>query len=412
MPVIIYFLFFGFYFLRNYKKHGFNASSFLLSIYLVSSITACILLFHYDYYDIKYITFTSVIYHCICLFLFLSPVIVFANYKWNSDSLPNHKGIHLFAGFIIIFCLLSLWDSFTKLGTVLSYSDIAEARRLYNKRILFDEESETGLVSYFASFGHHFSFFAVFLFFIYSIYFPKYKKTIITLLIASLAIVAHNLTAVGRDGIVRWGFFFVFWFCYFKPFLSRSLIKKIMIGAAIILVPIMLVFIIITIARFSGRSQEILFYVLDYIGEPVIMFSYNFEIFFEGLFNGRLNFPIFFDTINRVSMNNLNETVYASHNLNTFPTFIGNFYMDFGFLGTFLFGLGFKVFSLFYFELSSKKNKFSKVIVFSIFVQIFLLGVFYYMFYSPTVFKSLILTFLISLIIQIKFKNNQMYRAY
>lgn len=407
MPVVLYLFFFGFYFFGNYRRYGFNASSFVLLLYLVSVGTAAILLFNFDVYDIEKMTYVAAIYHSLCLYLFISPIVSFANGSQLDFKLPTEKGLQIFAYLILVLCFMSIAHSIAKLEIAFSFADLSEARRLHNKRELFENTGNQGIFDYFASFGHHFSFFAVLLFFLYVVYFPHYKKLIALLFVASLAIVLNNLSIMGRDGIVRWLFFFGFWFFFFKNSLSEKFIRRIIRGTAIISIPLISVFGAITIARFSGRSQDILFYLLDYLGEPVIMFAYNFETFFEGSFWGRLNFPVFFEATERVSMNNLNETIYAAHSLNTFPTFVGNFYMDFGFIGTLLLALGFKIFTLIYFNFSADKYQFSKIIFFAICIQIILLGVFYFMFYSPTVFKSLLLVFILSLFIQIKWGSKK-----
>ena len=405
MSVIIYILFFGFYFLKNYKKYGLNGSSFLLLIYLASAVTACILLFNYKVYDINQMTYEAAIFHCTCLFLFVSPIVTFFNLGSMKMKLPSERGLKIFSYIILVFCFMSIIYSISKLEVAFSVSDLREARKLHNNRELFEEGGNSGIFSYLASFGHHFSFFAVFLFFLHVTYFPHRKKIIIFLLLASLAIVLNNLSIMGRDGIVRWILFFGFWFFFFKKELSKRLIKRIFTGAFIILIPLLAVFLAITISRFSGRSHDILFYLLDYLGEPVIMFSYNFQQFFDGAFDGRLNFPILFDSSERVPITNLNDTIYSRHNLNTFPTFVGSFYLDFGFLGTFLLALSFKSFSWIYTNLPSRNLTFSRIILFSVFVQIVLLGIFYYMYSSPTTVKAMIFVFLVSVIIQLKYSE-------
>src|SRR5690606_32912964 len=93
-------------------------------------------------------------------------------------------------------------------------------------------------------------------------------------------------------------------------------------------------------------------------------------------FGGRINFPIFFSD-DRVT-GPLNEEVYTDYNLNTFSTFIGSFYKDIGFYGTFFLAISFYVFCRFLFEARNRGNVFYKLPIFIFITQVTLHGIFYY----------------------------------
>ena len=90
--------------------------------------------------------------------------------------------------------------------------------------------------------------------------------------------------------------------------------------------PLLIVFLLITFSRFSGREYPLYVYIIDYMGQSYIYFSYIFDDFFTSTFDGRMNFPVFFpgDEVSRV----LSKEIFTEYSSNTFATFIGSFYKD------------------------------------------------------------------------------------
>src|SRR5690606_27115114 len=104
-----YVIFLGFWLFINFVKRGINAASFLLSIYFLSALVACFLLYNYDTYDPTEITIWAVMYHSVCLYLFLSPIIYFINTKPIARfKAPSLTGLNIIAMLIIALSLLSL----------------------------------------------------------------------------------------------------------------------------------------------------------------------------------------------------------------------------------------------------------------------------------------------------------------
>lgn len=396
--LFLYLIFFSILFLYNYRKHGFTPSSFLLAIYLTASVMSLILMYYFQTFDDKKISFAAVSFHIVCLYLFLSPIIYFGNIDIKTIIFPPYSILKYLIGLIVILSFISIAVSWQKMKIAFSFNELKEARRLHNLRELYDDDRN--IFTYLGTIGQHLSIFAMLFFFHFVVTYPQKKIIQMFLFLSSFAVVFANLAIVGRDGIVRWVFFMIFCFSLFRNSISQRvksyIYRLFLIGA----IPAIYVFSLITDSRFSDRNQGILYFICSYIGQPFLYFSYNFNAFMLGTSGGRMNFPIFFPKSERVLMNNLNDTFYADYNLNTFPTFVGSFYIDLGLLKTLLLAIAFYLFFTLYFRIKKPKASFPKLIAFSALYQIVLLGVFYYMFYSITVINAILSFFLVVIFLE------------
>jgi len=403
LAVIIYIVFLGAAFLYNFRKKGFNASSFLIFIYLLSSIIAAVLLLFYDFYDASRIVWYAVVYHLVCLYLFLAPLVKVINRYSYRFHFRENWGIRMFSYISITLCSLAIVSAATKFKTILSMDNLSLARTLYNRGELHDGGS-SGLLEYFGTIGGMFSYVALFFFFYYLIFYPKQKLLIILLLVASFADPLYSLSAVGRGGIIRWGLLFVFFYLFFKNQLTRK-VKRIIFKSVLFLCgPLVVVFLLITLSRFTGRDNPVIYFILSYLGQSFIYFSYNFDLFFNDTFGGRMNFPIFFPNSPGIS-DQLNEEIVADHYLNTFSTFVGSFYKDMGFFKTLILALLFNLLASISYKYTRKPYSFVRTIVLVILLQIFLNGLFYYMYSGTTAMRSIILIVILAVTIQLFFRR-------
>ena len=390
--IILYVCFFGYWFYDNYKNNGFNISSFLLLLYMCSSVISVILLYGYERYDQDRINLYAIIFHVFCYFLFLKPLISFGNrLDLSKIQFPQIKFIKLISLFIILLSVASFAVNIPKMLYSFSFAELSEARKLHNARELFDNEK--GILEYLGSLGTALSYYSLFFFFYFLAFYRRNKLIIFLLFFSSFAIVVNNLAIMGRDGIIRWLLFFVSLYIFFKDYLEFDIKNKIKRTALIPAIAFIGILGSITFSRFGERDYSVFYSVLSYAGQQNIYFSYNFEQFMDGLAGGRMNFSYFFT--NRVSINNLNEIVYADYNLNTFSSFVGSFYMDLGLIKTFILALFLFIFNSFFLL----RINFFKLIYFLIIYEVVLLSLFYYMFYSPTRVNTLILFLLLCYVI-------------
>jgi len=395
--LILYFLFFSVWLYSNYRRYKFTPSTFLLGIYWLSSLAAQFLLYGYKTYSESRIELSAIIFHIICLFLFLYPLIRFGNENIIKFRLPSLKYIKIFSWFIIALSVIAIIVAAYKVKFVFSFSDLTEARRLHNAGELYDRNNGD-FFDYIANIGPHLALFALFMSFYVFAFYPRSKKLFILLFISSFSIVLGNLAILGRDGIIRWFLFFFFVYSYFKRYLLRKTKRLIRFLFILVGLPIILIFFKITDVRFTGRDEGLFYYLIDYTGQSFIYFSYNFNRFIEGTSGGRMNFPILFPSSERAQMGHLNDIYMADYNLNTFSTFVGSFYFDMGLTKTLFLAISFFLFFLLFFK-RRKTYSFTKLIVFLILYEVVLLGVFYYMFSSPTVINTFILLICIAVFI-------------
>lgn len=368
-----------------------NGSSFLLLLFLVSSVSSLALMYYYETYDPNRIYVSAVIFHIICYLLFFIPIITFGNKNIDNIQLPDEKYLKILLYLIIGFSLCTFISSIPKITHAFSYSNLSEARKLHNTGEL-GEESTGGFVEYLGGIGQGLSFYALFFFFLIFSKKRKLDLLLILLFISSFAIVLSNMSMMGRDGIVRWIFFFLFsYFCFKKPLGSKFSKKMIRysVGPGLLL---LYVFYLISDSRFGEKGLGVEYSLIDYLGQSNIYFSYAFNQFIDGVAGGSINFS--FITGNRVSLNNLNNLVYANYHLNTFSSFIGSFYFDMGLISTFL--LAFCTFIFFSIYRLLKRNDFTKLVVYLVLFEIYILGVFYYMFYGPTKVNTVAMLIILS----------------
>lgn len=397
--ILIYIIVFGGYFFINNYKYGFNGGTFLIALFFSGSVLGFYILLTTNFYDPNRLNFFAVIYHCVCLLMFLSPIVYVSNKLIHKFRVPNQTGLKLFVYLLLFFSLFSFISLIPKIQSVFAVGDLKTARNLYNYGDLHEEGG--GILAYLGGIGASFAYFSMFLFFYYLKNFPKERGIIVLLFLCSLTDALSGLSVAGRGGIMRWILMLLFFYFSFHRYIDQKLKRKMIRIVSLMSVPLIAIFTVITIARFSNREYPIYVYVFDYLGQSFLYFSYIFNPFFDSTFGGRMNFPIFFpnDRIDRV----LSEEVSANFNLNTFSTFVGSFYKDIGFYRTLLIATVFWIFSTLIFKFSRVRNNFYKSIIFITFSQMIVNGVFYFQYTGTTKIRSFIVLVFLAFIIELKF---------
>jgi oligosaccharide repeat unit polymerase len=269
----------------------------------------------------------------------------------------------------------------------LGYDSIGHIRYASNKgEVGFGDSA----MDWIASTSSGFSFFILPLFFYFYVFHRQKKVILSLLLISSTTLVFRNLLVMGRDGIVCWFLLFVFSYLHFKPLISKYDIKQIKKKLLLLFIFFIIIFLAISISRAVITNRDPFFFILDYIGQSFIYFSYFFNSFNEPSFYGRLVFPILFPLEERVSGQQMSDImpIQTDFYLNTFGTFVGSFYFDIGAIYTLIFAILFCLVSLFIFR--KKHLSFLKLQILIFCYVIIAFGVFYYYFIFPTFIKAVI----------------------
>lgn len=381
--ILLYPILFILLFLKYYKsKQKIPLTFFITGFYFFSSLVACYLYFNnvsHDYKGIN-ITFHSVLFLFICIFLFIEGFSRIEKSAQINITLIEYNKIKYILILIIILGSISIYDSMSLLGEI-GGMGIGAIRFAYNQNDLYSNRNGE-FIAYIKSFADLIFFIGLFFSFYVFHFYPKKRYLAFLALISSTSIIFTNLTIAGRDGIVKWLLMFTAAYILFSPILTKANKRKFFIISSIMVILSLVIIIFITAQRFGIGPDKIINNMLDYYGQGFINFSKFFTFFPGGSFGGRMTFPVFFPMNERVSIANLNATFTTqAFELNVFPTFIGSFFMDFGYWGTIAVSLTFYLFFLFLSHI--KLNHFSFYFLILFLFEVLASGVFYFMNYSP-----------------------------
>jgi oligosaccharide repeat unit polymerase len=393
--IFLYPILFSLLAFRYYKtKQNTPLSLFIVLYYFLSSITANYLYYSnsLDEFENINITLHSVLYHFFCLFLLIEGFYQIEKITEIEFPYVRFSKIFYLLMLLIILSFISIYDSINILKKFSELS-VKEIRFAYNEgEFLFD--LRTGLlIAYVKELSCILYPICIFFFFYISYYYPSKILFALLLIISSLSIVVVNLTIVGRDSFVQWIIMFVCNYIFFKPLLKTNIKRRILLIGSTIIIIAFIVIVFITLQRFGERPKDVIDNILSYFGQGFINFSKYFELFPDGSFFGRMNFPFLFPIEEQVSFSNLNSTFPTiSFGLNVFPTAIGTFYMDFGYIGTIV--LSILIFLLLLLIKLLYIKSFTNYFLFIFILQILICGVFWFM-QSSTMFQKIFLLLLL-----------------
>lgn len=220
-------------------------------------------------------------------------------------------------------------------------------------------------------------------------------------LFSSFSYVIYILAYVGRDGVVYWIMSFVFCFLLFKDFLSKNDLRRLKRVFIYSLPAIVIMFMMISISRFSESNEGVAYNILHYTGQQIKTFNDRYTIDVPIQY-GRGSFPVFIDFIEKVGFT-VKATpekleifkYYLDYGVEPwkFSTFIGSFISNFGKIGTLIFLC---VMSLLTRKIIKKTRKtrifeFSNLLLFILLYQVVYWGVFYFRMYSANYYMLFII---------------------
>lgn len=397
----IYILFFGFWVLIQYKRYGFNISTLLLVLYFLGTIF-CKLIFIFFPETVAFperVTYPAILLHIFLLSLLLIPLIRYGNYIDITKIKITEKSLNTFSWWIIIPSILAVICSISDAVDMFKYGNMLRARELFMQgKIESSLVTKFGYIGYFITLGRYTSFIALFLYFYYIFILQKKNRITQLLLIASLSMPIFTLTVAGRDGVFRWGLFFIFCIILFRKHLSWRKHRQFWCSIIILFLAGVSIFSIITRDRFSENRNGVVYSVLRYLGEPYYLFSYGYERFGERPMSDNILDPFPVITQEKRQNLNLNKRFRADYFLNTFPTIAGSIEISIGtvksfYLITFLFVILFLIFW------KRGHTSFVKLVGFLFYYEIMLMGLFYYMHNDRFTQLSIVFYILLSFVI-------------
>lgn len=385
MFIFLYVIFFSIWALQNYKQYGLNISVLIILIYLVGAINGCCIYLFYPL-EIKFperITFNSVSAHILLLWLFMYPLVRYGNSLKVNNLIIKEYRLRVYSWFVIIPSLLCILASSSDIFKVFAYGDLSAAREAYVTGDISSQYVKNfGPVGYIMCLGPSISFLSLFLFCYYKFYLKKNGLLVNLLFIGSFGIVINNLAIAGREGFIRWIFYSIACFVFFRKYIIFKRFKKLFIGIGIFAAIMLIIFARITLDRFEDSTYGPLYSILSYSGQQFYYFSYGFDRFANEGYGalGKL-FPLI--TNERAEAFNINSFVSADFYLNTFSTFVGSFIKEGGFENTLFLAIGAFIFLLLTFWKKYKFVKYSLPILigYLFYYEIIMMGFFYFLHY-------------------------------
>lgn len=396
-----------------YKRKGITASTALYALYALSGISSVVLVYVYDYQMNPKITdyFTGFVYLAIALLIYLYPFKKIRDNSFMSFSMPKSSIFNLLSGGLCAVSLFSLLY-FTPLAIQMlsvNVADVAEVRQM----VAMGENPLITETIYNTIAGTAASFYSVLLLFFFMNIVKENRITLFAylMLIGSFSYPMFVLAYMGRDGMLFWGFSFVFNYLLFRKFLPENLARNLKKIAIRIGAVFGFAFVFITVGRFlveglsDNAEKGVLYPFFNYMGQQSINFT---ELFSTDLL--QMNYMqgvlplIFGEPISK-------EMPLESYGLVTwvFKTFVSTIYTNFGALLTLLIGLFLNIL----FSVVNKKNtanfSFSFLILYTLFITIYSQGVFYFRLYNK-VGNLYIIVMLVFAVLALFFPVFRLYR--
>ncbi|KPZ52382.1 hypothetical protein AN391_03713 [Pseudoalteromonas sp. P1-13-1a] len=383
--IIISILYIAIFFVIVFYKSNFriNVSVYIVGLYLLSMLGAFFLDDRLAVDESNY-SLEATFYFLVVLSLYFIPFVIYDDRVVKYINFSNVKlfivisYIFIFLGVVsFIFFIPTIFDLFTSTKSIIHLrGDLVGGEVYHGGGYIFM------IVNLFCQFYP-----VVILFYFQALTFLPNKVWLRRLLFcSSLSYILNVLSSVGRDGIVLWSLSFIFTFLLYKKFLSsavKSAIKKNFFRVLIVLFSF---FLVISISRFLSDDYFLFFHkLLAYFSQQLGEFNqfYTKTKFADMPIQVEKVFPFLKFFIENEELSILDEhfSFLATYGFSkfVFKTFIGSFYVSLGGVGTLLFSFIYMlIFSFVSIRNKQEKLDFGLLILFVLFSQLILHGIFYY----------------------------------
>ena len=340
------FIYFSILFLFFYKKRGFDACTFITSLYVITSFCAVLM----DVLDLIPIERSSPSIFAVLVYCLLLTFIILPVSKFDSGSLRNivvrhPRAVNCLVIFFFSYFLFKLIFYSPDIAFKIAYGDWEQLRKMQLNDGMFTIVQFSGIMKYidlmFAVFGS--ISFVMFPIFFVSICFQK-KSWIYSLMcfFSSTTVIMDGIIGIDRSQSFRWLLFLALNMVIFWKHISKKAKRVIapVIGGVIVVVFIYLTS--ITVSRFENSNDGINNNLVSYAGQSPITFCYLFDHFDnrEGISTKYL-FPathywVFKDYFGNVTRQE-ELTAKSGIECGAFYSVLGTFLLDANQIGPFLF---------------------------------------------------------------------------
>lgn len=320
------------------KNKNFDAGSFIIVMYIIYAVFS-IMTINDDSIpqltNYEPLTLFPYIYLYVMMMIAMSPSIYHHTHPTTSIAYPHSNILKIITVVIIItsFLLLpSIISEFSN-GLMSLFTDPEAGKNAYMEQI--DNASEAGgaIRNLPAIIFNSLSDIAIFLLFYYLTLTKKNYKIIMGLLFATIINLVMPVMKGQRSGVALALLTIIAGYMLFRQYLSKKLNKLIKKIGIIFLILITLPIVAITISRFGSEKAGIGAFINWYIGQGNIYFN-NHALDDGGIRYGDRTLNLFKRIVDSDASKNYVErrVVYRHLKINdeVFPTFVGDFTIDYG----------------------------------------------------------------------------------
>lgn len=386
--ILVYIALWGITFFYYWKKKKFfGAGNLIIASYLFYAILAFFLYNHESSVEYDKLTLFPFIYLYVLLLIFLQPVLRYD--EKCKIQLPSES---IIKPFIYLYALSAIGVTpyvFSHIQEGLATIALTSSggdELYYASHLGIDEEKSWSIYNVFKIVFNFFSDFGVLLFFVYAAMPNRKKSLMIMMLFAIFIKLAEALASGYRTELVMHALSFITAYFLFRNHFSSQTnksLKMVLIGFVVFA---SFFTIAINSSRYSGKSYESSFQLLNYAGQASLQFnSYGLDA--GGIRNGDRTCNWFkrklgFEDVPKDIDSTRNKYLYMKLNDSRFSTFVGDFTLDFGPFAT---AILLPLFSLL-FSLATKKRNgiiaFHQLIIILFVMTVCVQGGMYLFYYS------------------------------
>lgn len=375
----IWFILFAVYLL---KKRTMDLTGGILLFYGISSITSIVFL-NNNFAPINNVQLLPFLFIILCVLICIYPLYKYRSVFSKCSIIKYRDRNGIMFDFILISIPFIVW-AFVEFTMKVYSTNIFSLADVYEDREDQMRGSFLGNVS--MNYVRLFDYIWPILFFYCRTQHNKLMKYSWVPLLGTITMCISGYVGASRASVIRELLYFCCVFYLYKNSISKSFKKKFLIVGGVLLSLIIIALFAVTISRYNAGSQnyELFTWISLYTGEGCLRFS-QFAWDIDEISYGDTNFSFVkscmgFDT---VTDNDLRRTIYEKKlgiPTNIFYTFIGDFCMDFGKIGTIVFCSLLSFLMLKLLKYTKKQKSWSLLAVFyvAMYITMILYGVMYF----------------------------------
>ena len=414
----IYFTILAIYLVR--RNGGVDISAFLGMIYAFSALMSIILDVRNIYevngvYEKIAISPIATFTYCALITLAIIPFRKINASSMRQIDMQKYWLVDLLSWILIITFFVTFYNTFTHLDSIM-HSDLKDIRdEVYTNT---EQVKLTGIQWLLALPETIFSQFSPVAFILYFANVANNRKSTLfnwLLLLSSLTPVVKAVLIAGRTQPIYWFLSFMALYIFFRPLMNQQQRRKALIPFAAFGGIVGLFIAAVTISRFAvvdiAHDTGAFDSLVAYSGQPFVNFNYFFTQYTaRGIHLDRI-FPLtnYFIWHPGWNLDDYRQLIWSDSGLNigVFFTFLGDLLIDLGHLGMIIYVLLFYLLSTFVCRAANQDGtiRLSRLLVILILFLIPLQGVFYYSYYKTNIGYFVVLTLIISTMLQYSIKT-------